>query len=121
MAYVIPQMPLLCAIWSQGDTPGVDPPREFDVPCNLGWGRRVLNAALTYPSTGVCVHAQLLLLAGTDIRGYLNSGTYDQVEVPQGSGRFYYVSQVDDIGKGFPNEHRFALISTSGNWPEPYP
>jgi hypothetical protein len=46
------------------------------------------------------------------------------VEVPAGSGRYYEVVQVDDAGKGFPNEHRIAgLIATVdlGMWPVPYP
>jgi hypothetical protein len=65
----------------------------------------------------------LLLPPGTDIRsGVL--GTADDVEVPAGSGRFYEVEFVDDVGKGFANEYRVALLIQTtawGAWPLPYP
>jgi hypothetical protein len=32
------------------------------------------------------------------------------VEVPSGSGRYYVVVAVDDVGRGFLNEHRYALV-----------
>jgi hypothetical protein len=57
----------------------------------------------------------------SDIRGLLNPGGSDGVEIPPGSGRRYLVDQVDDIGKGFANEHRFALIYPTGVWPNPIP
>jgi hypothetical protein len=61
----------------------------------------------------------LLLPALTDVRPALPTDPTDpsggvtisdQVEVPKGSGRIYVVLSADDIGKGFPNEHRAALI-----------
>jgi len=56
----------------------------------------------------------LLVPKLTDIRPPgLSSGTNvwgDLVEVPAGSSRWYMVIQVDDVGKGFPNEHRFAYL-----------
>jgi hypothetical protein len=62
----------------------------------------------------------------TDIRSDLQSGNGDLVEVPAGSGRFYHCIQVDDFGKGFGNEHRWAFIvaitpPSAQAWPEPYP
>jgi len=124
MAYVIPQMPLLCAVWTGGADPTATPPREEDIPCNLGQGNRVLSSGLfatgeNYPAFA----SQLLLPAFTDIRGYQNGYLADLVEVPQGTGRYYYVWQVDDIGKGFANEHRFAMITPFalyGGWSTPY-
>lgn len=123
MAYTIPEMPLLCRLWSW-DAADPDDWREEDVPCNLAWGRRVLTGDLQPASAsldlGPC--AKLLVPAGTDIRGYANTiGEGDLVEVPQDSGRFYFAVLVDDVGKGFPNEHRFALLSVAGNWTPPYP
>jgi hypothetical protein len=94
--------------------------------CNLAWGRRVgsvLTAAgsLTQPASNLT----LLLPAFTDIRDSLCSTGYDGVEVPAGSGRVYNVFLVDDLGKGFPNEHRGALLLKTVNgvlpWPTPIP
>jgi hypothetical protein len=68
----------------------------------------------------------LLLPKGTDVRDELNATGRDGVECPAGSGRFYEVIFVDDIGKGFPNEHRGATMEkTFGpgptEWPTPIP
>jgi hypothetical protein len=47
----------------------------------------------------------------TDVRGTNGfGGGADIVEVPSLSGRFYQVRAVEDIGKGFDNEYRQALI-----------
>lgn len=63
----------------------------------------------------------LLLPAGTDIRGPQDTGFADSVEVPAGSARWYGVYFVDDIGKGFANEHRTACIfAIPLSWPPPY-
>jgi len=61
----------------------------------------------------------------TDVRG-IETGpeTPDVVEVPTGSGRSYIVLRVDDYGKGFTNEHRFAVITPYPAlylWPTPIP
>jgi len=53
---------------------------------------------------------QLLLPALTDVRSGVVAAVPDFVEVPAGSGRWYQVYAVDDIGKGFANEHRIAVI-----------
>lgn len=58
----------------------------------------------------------LLLQAYTDIRGENSVGGADTVEVPAGSGRYYTVTWVDDIGKGFSNEHRFACLVQDSPW-----
>jgi hypothetical protein len=66
----------------------------------------------------------LLLPPGSDIRDGLTSTGYDAVEVPSGSGRYYTVIFVDDVGKGFPNEYRMAFLVKSdvnGDWPTPIP
>ncbi len=137
MSFTVPDFNLTCEICTGPyDTRVL---RSSAVPCNLAMGRRVIwgfhdPAAVNY---GVAT-ATLLLPAGTDIRdnaqlgpGLLH-GPYDIVEVPSGSGRWYSVNSVDDIGKGFANEHRFAglskLSSNSGlsnttglYWPVPMP
>jgi len=64
---------------------------------------------------------RLMLPAGTDIRFYLNSTDFDRVEVPAGSGRYYAVRHVDDVGKGFANEFRIAIVSFYPPVPTPIP
>lgn len=34
----------------------------------------------------------------------------DYIECPAGSGRFYVVRDVDDVGKGFANEYRQVMV-----------
>lgn len=64
----------------------------------------------------------LLLPLQTDIRGLQDTVSQDMVEVPAGSGRWYSVQIVDDIGKGYANEHRSASIfALPGGWTAPYP
>lgn len=114
------------------DTAGA--PRVAATPCNLAYGVRV-NVASTggtaYP--GIPIMAMnLLLQKGTDVQGpQCNVGGIvdsltgmhgDYVEVPAGTGRYYIVGFVDDIGRGFANEHRTALIfALPFSWPTPIP
>jgi len=74
----------------------------------------------------------LLLPAGTDIRDPYCGGVGDLVEVPEGTGRWYVVILVDDVGKGFDNEYRLAAITKVSSsvyvndfgfmiWPSPIP
>jgi hypothetical protein len=64
----------------------------------------------------------LLLPPAVDVRGPQDTVSFDMVEVPAGSGRWYSVVGVDDIGKGFSNEHRTAAIfALAGSWVAPYP
>jgi hypothetical protein len=70
----------------------------------------------------------LLFPVGTDIRDASAGPNPDAIEVPLGSGRFYWVAFCDDIAKGFTNEHRWAVcpkLFTNGyfdyRWPVPMP
>lgn len=102
---------------------------------NLTPGRRVMQSQATafLGATGNLGPASLLLLpVGVDIRDSSCANQPDVVEVPAGSGRWYQVAQVDDIAKGFANEHRYANITklwqNAGGitcpglfWPTPIP
>lgn len=119
--YHLPVFNLTVNIWRNQSDVGVHPPDVVTLG-NLAWGRRVnvpaVGAADAY---GVMT---LLLPALTDIRDNpLSPANADFVEVPAGSGRIYGVIVVDDMGKGFANEHRAAVIQkTSGfPWPNPIP
>lgn len=111
-----PDIPLVAAI----PTP---PYRLVNVPCALVYGRRV-NVVSTGGTTlaGVPLQCENLLLpAFTDIRGPQDNVSFDVVEVPSGTGRWYAVGFADDIGKGWANEHRSAaLLAIVGAWIAPY-
>ena len=128
MAFKLPTFNLLCNISQPDvvDTPGIpDPPsRIVDQPCQLTYGKRV-QVASTGGTTEVGVLVltmNLLLPAKVDVRGPQDVVTFDMVEVPAGSGRWYRVYGVDDIGRGFSNEHRTAsILALAKSWTPPYP
>jgi len=120
MAYTIPQFPLTCSIFTGGADVG-SPPRAAS-PCNLAYGRRVPVQFADLAAAGEpAIWACLLLPCGTDVRDFASTTGRDTVEVPAGSGRFFRVDYVDDLGLGFPNEHRFALLQKLIPWPTPLP
>ena len=143
MAFALPSFNLAVNIWHNGGVVNVDPPDVVTVG-NLTPGRRVMLPPQSSAQTVSGGHAfyypppmELLLPKGVDIR--MPTQTIpdgDVVEVPAGSGRYYGVVGVDDIGKGFLNEHRYAIllhvtawVSTfyalsafnCSDWPVPYP
>lgn len=127
MAFRLPSFNLLCNITTCDvpNTPAIPtgPYRLTDQECQLTYGRRVQVASTGGTTTaGVLVLVMNLLLpVETDIRGPQDTVSFDMVEVPSGTGRWYYVAGVDDIGKGFANEHRTASIyALAGSWVAPY-
>jgi len=123
VAFVLPTFNIVVNIYSAGFPPPIGTPRLVDIPAQL---RAPAANNVTFISSGVVNSAQCLLLApGTDIRDRfctpINSSDY--VEAPAGTGRFYNVTLVDDIGRGFPNEHRFAILQKLIGipWPTPIP
>jgi hypothetical protein len=128
MAYRLPTFNLTCNI-SQPDVPGVPgipdgPYRIEGQTCQLTYGRRVqVTSTGGTTSAGVLtLSMNLLLPKGVDVRGPQDTVSFDMVECPAGSGRWYTVVAVDDIGKGFTNEHRTAsLIALAASWLPPYP
>jgi hypothetical protein len=111
MAYIVPAMPLGVNVWLP---PAVFPPVGLPSVVtvgNLSPGRRVAAAYRTGQD-----EVFVLLPALTDVR------IGGVVEVPAGSGRYYKVASVDDLGKGFANEHRYAaIVADYASWPVPYP
>lgn len=129
MPYRVPTFNLQCNVKTNAGTlvvpvPPVFPYRLTDQACALVWGKRV-NVASTGGTTAQGVPLQtisLLLPALTDIRGPASASGEDCVECPSGSGRWYCVYAMDDIGKGWPNEHRCAvLLPILLTWPDPAP
>lgn len=135
MGFQLPSFNLVADIY-KGD-PGLDfalRVYRLSSPCNLrGYGKldRYNFTQMNAGSGAFPVYTALLLPALTDIRDIsCSSDGTDWVEVPQGSGRWYSVSTVDDVAKGFPNEYRVAslskayqgpLLPTFPLWPSPIP
>ena len=120
MSFTLPTFNLTCNVWSPASLPP-NPPRVV-LSCNLAFGRRVHPTF----STGTSAIMELLLPVHSDVRSPCQNpaSLQDVVEVPAGSGRFYFVLNVDDAGKGFTNEHRVAQLTQTrafGAWPIPMP
>lgn len=119
MPYSLPTFNLTINLWH--------PPTFFPaapaqvIMGNLAYSRRVHSFG------GNSIGEMFLLVpALTDLRSPVNQAgvSFDEVEVPAGSGRFYVVYAVDDVGKGFSNEHRCAVLVQNtgrGLWPIPMP
>jgi len=131
MAFTLPEFNITCNIWHVGHQTFPLPAPDLVSDCNLAFGRRVLSHD-NFRANESSFLMQLLLPPGTDIRDLSCSAVTDLVEVPAGSGRFYQALFVDDIGKGFGNEHRVAgllkvsAVMTPGfsnvpQWPTPIP
>lgn len=134
MGFQLPTFNLTANRWFNGAL--VTNPPSSSFPCNLSRGERTAVPYLD-PGTGAFPGALMMLLfpKHTDVLGIYAGSFEDLLEVPAGSGRYYVVYDVDDAGKGFPNEHRWAWIfkytSTFGafwgnpwgatDWPVPYP
>jgi hypothetical protein len=120
MAFTVPTFNLTCNIYSNTTTwPAV--PRLTAV-CNLAVGSKIRQNFSALHAWTVF----LLLPKLTDIRGPVNASPgADVVECPAGSGRTYSVLSVEDVGKGFPNEYRCAMMLANPIgahfWPTPIP
>lgn len=117
MAFQVPHFPLFAAIWRNGGIGGAYAAPDVVTAANLSPGRRVLLTQPLIAGVGSPVPVELLVPARTDIRANWNNAGNDLVEVPSGSKRFYTVVWVDDVGRGFTNEYRLALMyySVGGN------
>lgn len=121
MSFTVPNFNLTFNAWHAPNVPPAIP--DLVGICNLAYGRRTSSAQGLYLGENEPLMS-LLLTPGSGVRGPQCVGGADVVEVPAGSGRFYSVIGVDDIGKGFPNEHRCATLAWSvafGPWPSPIP
>lgn len=120
MAFVLPTFNLSVNLWRPPATYAADPPTDT---FNAQLRAPDQTAATVNPTSSLRAQPQLLCAPGTDIRDTFCApgGSFDTVEVPAGSGRYYSVVCVDDIAKGFTNEHRYALLTKQAYWPAPIP
>ncbi len=115
MPFVLPTFNLTANVW-HAFTPMVSTysAPDGDFGCNLSPGKRGFVqlpplSGLTYSYFPM----ELLCPPGTNVNAEINGGhtPADVVECPAGSQRFYWVSYVDDVGKGFSNEHRLVMCN----------
>jgi hypothetical protein len=121
MPYTLPAFNLNVKCYSFGSY--FPNPARLAFMANLTPGRRV-SSGIDSGGSGVGIdmmYRYLLVPALTDIRGSFSATGPDQVEVPIGTGRYYLVQDVDDVAKGFANEHRIAWLIISGTQPVPLP
>lgn len=129
MGYVLPTFNLLFNAKKNAGTfispvPPVAPFRLTNQPCALVWGRRVAVGSTGGTTQQGVLTQGISLLVGprTDVRSPACIAGEDCLEVPAGTGRWYQVMMVDDIGRGWPNEHRSALLlAILATWPAPIP
>lgn len=124
MAFRLPTFNVNVNIWR--GTNAVTNPPDVTALGNLSPGRFTTifsEASASAPVSSFVTDMLLRLPPLTDIRdGILGTTGRDNCEVPAGSGRFYAVIYVDDVAKGFTNEHRYAMIAKGSRpWPEPIP
>jgi len=90
-----------------------------------GWTRCQLRGAkpnLTYQTRDALVGGEQLLAiwevlfpAGSDVRGFLGADSHpDAIRLNGSTQMEYQVVFVGDIGAGFPNEYRLALVTYQG-------
>jgi len=132
-SFALPAFNLLANVWHDpGRVPNLYPPPHLTVNCNLANGRvsHVLNSQERLINQNTLgASGSVLFPKDTDIRDAACFRHPDAIEIPAGSGRFYWVAFCDDIAKGFPNEHRWAIcpkLFTDGRfwdyrWPIPMP
>jgi hypothetical protein len=111
MSFSLPDFNLICDVYTG---PWLTRVLRVSPVCNLAMGRRTAFLTFTIDIVDATqgLSPNLLLPAGTDVRDVScsGSGNADVIECPAGSGRWYQVVNVDDIGKGFGNEHRCASL-----------
>src|SRR6476620_11318073 len=112
MPFTLPQFPLDCDIYSG---PWIGKTFRQTVSANLIFGRRMYlwPTTLEVDERDVFVAEMFVLFpALTDVRtGAQGILAHDYLELPADSGRWYMVQFVDDVAKGFDNEHRQAAVS----------
>jgi hypothetical protein len=134
MAFTPPTFNLPVDIYD-GTNPQTFVTPRLSVLGNLAIGRRVQQFYQDHvqPATQQCsLQMGLLLPAGTDLHDSWQGFTPDAIEIPSGSGRYYGLVCYDDVGKGFTNEYRMAIVTKIGQvvdpvryvglfWPTPVP
>lgn len=118
--YRLPTLILTVNVWRFGNPTSNAP--DVIVLANLIPGRRhvIETAPAGLPPSDWLPASFLLLAIDADVRDEAgNNGEGDTVEVPAGSGRFYWVQYVEYVGLGFANQHKQAVIVKNAIFPFP--
>jgi hypothetical protein len=92
-------------------------PADFTFKGQLAeWSRLIIHITGATGSAFIQIRAP----KGTDLRGQNSTTANDVVEAPAGTGRYYQIVFVDDVGKGFSNEYRLGYAQWA-NFPTPLP
>jgi len=122
MAFILPTFNLTADIYTGigGPTPTVV---RLTTACQLR-APEMRTAAQSVASPFATSGMVILFPAGTDVRDQNSAPGLgeDWIQVPAGSNRWYIIIRVDDVAKGFANEHRFAIARKHTYlWPVPMP
>ena len=117
--YSTPTFPMTAAIVSAGVLDSTQ--ARLTALCNLALGKGVTTQGWSFLEGADAIFTRALFPRGTDVRDRFSTGGPDAIECPSGSGRWYLVHTVLDVGSGFPNEYRLAIIYKTGSWPTPLP
>lgn len=138
MSFRLPTFNVAVNVWKTASissaTPPSGPPDLAGILANVSLGRRVTSGpdvtrtGNLLGGVGIDVFYRIVMFpAATDVRGPLQDPTFaglaSAIEIPAGSGAYYFVSDVADMAKGFPNEHRvcWCIPSTALGLPVPLP
>lgn len=122
MPFRVPRFNLVARVWH--GTPAIPPAAAPDLSpqCQLVWDRAADIPFVRSSTPFRLGHVMKVRFpARTDVRDQNSTTNADVVEVPSGSGRFYLVFWVDDVGRGFANEYRQAMVMAIAPWPTPDP
>jgi len=122
MAFVLPTFNITADIYTWSTT-GLPTTPRLTVDCQLR-PPAMTNASSSVASSTFHCGMVMLVAKETDVRDYYCApgNSPDVVQCPPGSGRWYTVYYVDDVAKGFANEHRFVILQKYGFvWPTPIP
>lgn len=118
MAFVLPTFNLEYNVWHGPHNPHTHP-ADASGDCQL----RGVNqtSATVNPTADLAAGNYALFPPLEDIRDIHTLNGSDIIEIPKDSERYYLVLNVDDVAKGFTNEHRYAVLTKWDVWPVPIP
>ena len=130
MAFLKPTFNLLINWWSNATwrSNGPYPPGTAVPPPDAtyqGQLRYPQRAPAQFSLTEGYLKADVLFDVGTDVENpVFNSSEYqywmDVLEVPAGSGRYYFVESTEETGAGFSNEYTHCVACASWVWDGPF-
>lgn len=112
MAFTVPTFNLTANIWRGGSFLSPLPAPDVITTANLQYGPKNGLVPTWDVTEGLWIQPYFLLIPKlTDVRMASDGTPADGIEVPAGSGLYYLVWTVGDVGKGFANEYRVAGIT----------